>query len=120
MSSLFQSTTNQSVHDHTPSGNVTMGEANALEWFIDPAARAESEEALGQFGYSQDTVDAVAFVQQLDAMMAVDKMQMSNEMRQAAIRTRLEEERHVLQLHPVPDAHEEASVQPQLEYQEDD
>ena len=117
MSSLFQSTANQGVRDYTRSGNVGMGEANAIEWFINPDAREELEETLGQFGYSHDTVDAVAFVQQLDALMAVDGMQTSNEMRQAVIRTRLEEERSVLQLHPVPDDHVgEAPARPQLEH----
>jgi len=117
LSSLLLSMTNETRLDYTPSGNVTRAEESTIDWFSDSVAKKKLEEQLGRFSYSQDTIDAMAFVEQIDALLAVDKMQMSAEMQQAAIRARLEEECGVLQLHPVPENKiDDASVQPRLEY----
>lgn len=117
LSSLLLSMTNETRLDYTPSGNVTRAEESTIDWFSDSVAKKKLEEQLGRFSYSQDTIDAMAFVEQIDALLAVDKMQMSAEMQQAAIRARLEEECGVLQLHPVPENQiDDASVQPRLEY----
>ena len=98
LSSLLLSMTNESVCDFTPDGNVTRAEEQALAWFTDPAAKKELQELLSKFNYSQDTIDAMAFVERAEVLATIDKMQMSNVAQQFALRQRFEERPEVLQL----------------------
>jgi hypothetical protein len=98
LSSLLLSMTNEMRLDYTPSGNVARAEDSAVDWFTDPVAKKKLEEQLGRFGYSQDIIDAMGFIERMDALMALEKMKMSNAAQQFALRGRLEDERRALPL----------------------
>lgn len=98
LSRLLLSMTNERVCDFTPSGNVTQAEESAVNWFTDPVAKKEIQALFAKFNYSQKTIDAVAFVQHVDKLATLEKMQVSNEARQLAVRRQLEEEQEILQL----------------------
>ena len=100
LSQLLLSMTNQRVCDFTPSGNVTQAEEGATKWFIDPVAKKEIQTLFAKFNYSQNTIDAVAFIQHAAELATLEKMQMANEARQFAVRRQLEEEQEILQLQP--------------------
>ena len=89
--SLLLSTTNERVYDFNPSGNVMQAEELALAWFSDPTKKEQVSALLKKFGYSEDTIDAIAFKEESHIFTTLDKMQVTNAVQQHQARRVLEE-----------------------------
>ena len=70
----------------------------AGRWFFDKEIKNTIEGVFQDFNYSQDTIDAVAFMRRAEQLTTFENMQMSNEARQVAVRRQLEEKQEVLEL----------------------
>jgi len=98
ISSLLLSTTDDHVRDYTHAGNGTMAEQGAVDWFNKPSAKKQLQKRLSKFNYSQETINAHAFLARIEPLTAIDKMKTHGEARQFAIRRQLEEQQQVLEL----------------------
>lgn len=77
--------------------NHAQAKDDAIEWYLDPDAKKEIQKRLAQFNLTQNSIDALAVVQCVNTLVAVEKMQMSIDARQFAISAQLVEQK-VLQL----------------------
>jgi hypothetical protein len=95
---LLASMSNTHLLDHTREGNITRAESDANDWYADPAAREAIQKKLAKFNFSQNSIDGLAVVQRLDALMALEKMLMSIEARKFAVRRQLDDQKNILDL----------------------
>ncbi|MEJ2375942.1 MAG: hypothetical protein P8Y71_11170 [Pseudolabrys sp.] len=95
---LLLSTMGDRVRDFTPGGNCTVAEQGAVDWFTNPAAKKQLQKLLRKFNYSQETINAHAFLARIEPLTVIDKMQTHCDARQFASRRLLEEQRGTLEL----------------------
>ncbi|MEJ2378501.1 MAG: hypothetical protein P8Y71_24985, partial [Pseudolabrys sp.] len=98
VNSLLKSLPNETQRDRRgPELEMTMDDV-AGRSFWDKDVQKEVNEAFETFNYSDDTIDAVAFIRSARPLLRLEKMQASNEARQLMVSRQLEEEKNVLQL----------------------
>jgi hypothetical protein len=98
VNSLLKSLPNETQRDlRGPELEMTMDDV-AGRSFWDKDVQKEVNEAFETFNYSDDTIDAVAFIRSARPLLRLEKMQASNEARQLMVSRQLEEEKNVLQL----------------------